>query len=367
MICFPIINWNYRYQRPQHILKHFSTNGHRVFYLTTTPRTLKKPFEIKPIENNIYEIELNSPGYFDIYKDKFDESLVLSLIKSFEIMKKELKLDPICLVQFPTWSPFVIQLKKKFGFKIVFDVLDDFHNFPNVIKERKNEEELLVKNSDLIIVTSSSLLSRVKNSKTKTLFLPNAGEYNHFSKLTTNDVLKYKKPIVGYFGSIAEWFDTDLIEFLAKKRPDTTFVFIGHTFGSDIRKLRELENVHFLGERPYLELPRYLQSFDVCLIPFKILPLTQATHPIKIYEYFAQGKPVVVTQMPELSSMSEMCYIAQDKEDFLKKLNDAIQEKNVELKEKRKQFASKNTWSARYDTLITELKKIPSLDLFTHS
>jgi len=218
VICFPIINWNYRYQRPQHILKQFSTNGHRVFYLTTTPRTLKKPFEIKPIDDNIYEIELNSPGYFDIYKDKFDESFVLSLIKSFEIMKKELKLDPICLVQFPTWSPFVIQLKKKFGFKIVFDVLDDFHNFPNVIKERKNEEELLVKNSDLIIVTSSPLLSRVKNSKTKTLFLPNAGEYNHFSKLTTNDVLKYKKPIVGYFGSIAEWFDTDLIEFLAKKK-----------------------------------------------------------------------------------------------------------------------------------------------------
>lgn len=204
------------------------------------------------------------------------------------------------------------------------------------------------------------------NKTKRYLFLPNAGEFEHFNK-TKDGLLKYKKPIIGYFGSISDWFDTTLIEYLANNRPEFTFVMIGYTFGADIRKLQKFPNIHFLGERPYSELPKYLHDFDVCLIPFKKIPLIEATHPVKIYEYFSAGKPVVATNMVELNSMSDMCYLAQGKEDFLEKLDLAVNEKDETIIKKRIKFASENTWENRFETLYNELKKTDSFNIEHHS
>lgn len=126
------------------------------------------------------------------------------------------------------------------------------------------------------------MLKKIYKDNPNVIYLPNAGEYEHFSTSNENLLSKYKKPIIGYFGAISDWFDTSLIEFTAQSKPNWTFVLIGHTFGSDIRKLQKLPNVYFLGERPYSELPKYLVDFDVCLIPFVSNSLIEATHPVKI-------------------------------------------------------------------------------------
>jgi len=367
IICFPIINWNYRYQRPQHIMTEFAKKGHRVFYLTVNLRKLNKSYEITQISDNIFQIELNSPKFFDIYKDVFNESFVSDIIQSFKILNNELKLDGICFVEFPTWTPLVLELKKQFNYGIIFDCLDDFTGFGNVIKEREKEEKILVQKSDLVIATSSYLLKKVMKETTKAFFLPNAGEFNHFHKMPHDRPLQdYKKPIIGYFGSIADWFDNEIIEFVAEKRPELTFVLIGHTFGSDIHKLQELKNVYFLGERPYSELPKYLYDFDVCLVPFKITPLIVSTHPVKIYEYFSAGKAVVATDIPELLPMSNLCYIAKDREDFLKKIDLALDENDKNLVQRRTDFASKNTWEQRFSDLYSKLNEMPFLQISQH-
>ena len=368
IICFPIINWDYRFQRPQHIMTEFVKNGHRIFYLTVNLRKLDKPYEIKQLSENIFQIEFNSPKFFDIYKDIFDESLISKVLESFQIFSNELKLDAVCFVEFPTWTPLVLELKKQFNCGIIFDCLDDFTGFSNVIKEREKEEKTLVKNSDLVIATASYLLKKVMKETSKTLFLPNACEFSHFNRISSDRPLRdYKKPIIGFFGSIADWFDNNLIEFVAEKRPNLTFVFIGHTFGSDIRKLQQLKNVHFLGERPYSELPNYLHEFDVCLIPFKVTPLIIATHPVKIYEYLAAGKAVVTTDIPELLPMDNLCYIAKNKQDFLVKIDLALKENDENLVQRRMDFASKNTWEQRFSDLYSVLNKIPSLDILHHN
>ena len=366
IICFPIINWDFRYQRPQHILSEFAKNGHRVFYFTVNLRPLQKSYEIKTVAKNIYQIELGSSKFFDIYKDKFNESSISNLISKIKEIQKDLKLDAVSFVEFPTWAPLVLELRKQIGYPIIFDCLDDYTSFGNVINERKKEEISLISSSDLVLTTSSYLLRKVTKETSRSLFLPNAGEFKHFNQAETG-FLKYKKPIIGYFGSISDWFDTDLIEYLAKNRPQFTFVMIGHTFGADIRKFKELSNVHFIGERPYSELPKYLHDFDACLIPFKMISLIEATHPVKIYEYFAAGKPVIATNMPELHSMSDMCYLAENKEDFLKKLDLAVNENDDAIVQKRMKFASENTWEDRFKTLYTELKKIDSFNIEHHS
>ncbi len=358
IIFFPMINWNYRWQRPHHIARQFANNGHRVFYFTSTLRLLDNSFEIDILEKNIYEIELSSPKYFDIYKDKINAHLLKSLSESFIKFQNELTLDAISIVAFPTWTPLAFLLKKLFGFKVVFDYVDAIQEFPNINKERKKEEDILLQNSDLVITSASKLFQKAQKINKNTILVPNGVDFVPFSKTAPDMLLKdFQRPIVGYFGAIADWFDTDLIEFVAKRRPNLTFVFIGDTYGSNLKKILNLKNVYFLGERPYTELPKYLQCFDVCLIPFKLTPLIRSSHPIKIYEYLAAGKPVVTTKIPDLLPMNDLCYVAEDKTCFLEKLDESLKEDDKKLPEKRIEFASKNTWQDRFQVIYSQLDK----------
>jgi len=368
ILYFSHINWDYRYQRPQQILSQFAKQGHRIFYMEPILEKLTSHYELERIHENIYRVEISASRYFEIYKDKIDLATLQFLKESFSQLKNDLNLDPLCMVSFPTWTPLILELKKQFGCNIIYDCVDNITGFPNISKEREKEEILLIKNSDLIITSAKSLYEKIHKTTKKVCFVPNGADFEHFNKSRSDDPLKgFREPIVGYFGAIAEWFDTDLIEFLVKARPDVTFVFIGDTYGSNLKRVLNLENTYFLGERPYSEIPKYLQRFDVCIIPFKLTPLTLDTHPIKIYEYFAAGKPIVTTKLPEILPMKDLCYVANDKKDFLEKLDRAFKENDKERVQKRIKFSSTNTWKDRFDTLVLEINKISSIRLQSHN
>ena len=367
ILCFPIIDWNYRTQRPHHLLREFVKNGHRVFYFTTTFRKLNKPYSLEILEDGIIQVEFSFDRFFDIYKDKFKKSNLKQFLDNFKSFQKEFDIDAISFVMFPTWVTLVLNLKKLYGYKIIFDCLDDISGFPNLNKKRINEEKILIKNADLVIASSSILFKKI-NSITKSVkLIPNGGDFEHFQKANSEKILKdIPQPIIGYFGTISEWFDVNLVEFLASKIKNASFVFIGYTYGSNLRKLMKFDNVHFLGEMPYSELPAYLEKFSVCIIPFKLTSLIKSTHPIKIYEYFSQGKPVVSTKIPDLVSIKDICYIAENKEDFLGKLNSALKEENKTLKNKRILYAKENTWIQRFNGLYDSINQIPSIDMNFH-
>jgi glycosyltransferase involved in cell wall biosynthesis len=359
IICFPAIDWSFRYQRTQHLLSKFAKSGHRIFYLTVNLYPREKLYTLRNITDNIFEVNLNCSRDFNIYRNVLDNTINESLLSAINEMRKDLDMDAISFVIFPTWAKLVFALKEKYGCPIIYDCLDEHYGFGNVHKERIDEEIKLFQKSDLVITTSAYLYKKARVINGKTLYIPNAGEYDHFKNPPGNNLLSHiRKPVVGYYGAIAEWFDNEIIEYVANRRPDVNFVFIGHTFGSNISKLQKLINIHFLEEKSYEELPLYLYHFDVCLIPFKMMSLIEATHPVKLYEYFAAGKPVVSTKITELVPLGNLCYLSSDKEEFLTNLDKALNENDPDLVKRRVEFASKNTWQHRFDFLYSELNKI---------
>lgn len=364
IICFPIINWDFRFQRPQQLLSRFADDGHRVFYLTIDMMPLDEKFEIRTLAKNVFELKLNVLTHFNIYKDVWSPKQLKSLIESIDYAKNRLNIEAISLVDFPSWTPVVFKLKELYGWKIIYDCMDEHTGFSNINNNRVQEEERLLKDSDLLIVTSIHLNKKARKYRNNNLLLlPNAGDFNHFNNLPNNNILQdITKPIIGYYGAIAEWFDNELIEYIANKRKDWNFVFIGRTFGSKIDKLQKLSNVRFLGEIDYSELPKYLYWFDLCIIPFKIIPLIEATHPVKFYEYLSSGKPVISTMLPELLPYSDLCYLANDNEDFLRKVEIALNENDSGIKNKRIDFARNNTWDTRYQVLISNIEQVLKKD-----
>ena len=167
---------------------------------------------------------------------------------------------------------------------------------------------------------------------------------------------RLSRPVIGYYGAISDWFDVDLVRTAALARPGWEFVLIGRTFGADVSLLQDLSNVHLLGEKPYGQLPEHLHAFDVATIPFKKCPLTDATNPVKFYEYLSAGKPVVAVELRELTPFGEYFYPVRQREDFVHQIEAALAEDSPARREARIAFARQNTWLDRYHWLETAIQ-----------
>ncbi len=366
IIVFPIISWHFRWQRPQQIFSRLAKQGYTILYVSMNFLPKNKQHYLEKIDKNIFEVFLSSKYIINIYNAEIHQANTDS-IKSqiIDILNNiDTKNSPIYFIQFPNWYSLLKDIKSEAGGHIVFDCMDEHSGFSNVSNSVSTQEKDLLKASDLVISSSNKLYEKNKKINQNTIMVKNGTEYDYFSKKPSiNELEKLAdKPIIGYYGAISDWFDIELIEYCAKMRPEYNFVLIGATFGCNTENAVKYPNIHFLGEKPYSELTKYLYSFDVCTIPFKIIPLIEATNPVKFYEYISAGKPVVSTMLPELFEYQEVCYLAKDKDEFLVKIDEALKEKSQQnydgLFQKRLQIAQENSWDNRVANLIKHLDKL---------
>ncbi len=372
LLVFPIIPWDFRWQRPQHIVSRFAQNGYSVINISMD--FISKGYQYRnsddaifdvncdQISKDIYQVRLASENPLNVYTDSFKEGDIQNLFLSLSTILKRLNVkELVYIVQFPGWYPLVEKVKSRFNGKIVFDCMDEHSGFSTNSSDSINYETELIKRSDLVITSSHLLDEKVKNvNNLNTILVKNGTEFEHFSNIYPNGQLcTMKRPIIGYYGAISDWFDMDIIEYCAKQKPEWNFVLIGSTAGCDTSKVEELPNIHLLGEKPYKELPGYLYYFDVCTIPFKIIPLTLATNPVKFYEYLSCGKPIVSVKLPELIHYNEYCYLADTKEEFLELIQKALVEKdNQELIQKRITLAKDNSWNERFNQILSKVVEL---------
>lgn len=383
---FPIIDWDYRWQRPQHICQQFARHGYRVFYFSietmsisnqdATYVDIQSALQIQEAEKNVWLVKLCSHNSLNAYRDKITHPLDKRYMKwSIDALKQKFSIaQTASIVDLPFWSMLVFDLEHN---KVIYDCMDEHAGFSNTSEELLALEPTLMNRADAVVASSDFLYQKARNLNPSVHLIRNAGEFEYFSvkpNYTPIDMANVKKPIIGYIGAIADWFDMELVYELARDNPQWNFVLVGDTYYSDTSEIEKLQNVFLLGEKMYPELPAYLHSFDVCLIPFLIKPLTLATNPVKVYEYLSAGKPVVSTPLPELTSMNDYVSLANGAKEFEAAIEIALQEKEQEqssIIEKRRQFAAENTWEHRYKEfhaiIFTMLYPKISIIIVTHN
>jgi hypothetical protein len=111
-------------------------------------------------------------------------------------------------------------------------------------------------------------------------------------------------------------------------------------------------NLYFLGLKPQTALPAYLQHSDVAIIPWKIGPITQATSPLKIFEYLATATPVVTPKLHPLEGIPYV-FLSPEHDTFLENiayaLDCAMDDHVLDA------FLRENSWQARIDHLSRSL------------
>jgi glycosyltransferase involved in cell wall biosynthesis len=238
---------------------------------------------------------------------------------------------------------------------IIFDSVDE----PDGVFKFWNDGGAYYKSlrsANYVIASAKRLLRKARRYNNKVIYLPNACDFDFFRKPMEKPELynKIKKPIILYSGAIATWVDIKLIEDLSKEMTEYQFISVGAEMNDRINK--ELPNLKVLGHQPYEDIPAYVQHADVCMIPFKTEQKeVQACNPIKLWEFFACGKPVVTTDMPETNLKG--VYWSQTKQIFKRNIKRAIEKDTEELVKERIHIARENSWDIRAQNLVKWIDK----------
>jgi GT2 family glycosyltransferase len=310
------------------------------------------------IKENVWEVKLAAQRLPNIYGEVLDGDNKSTLLDSLAELRRTFKIsEAVAYVMISSWTDVALDVRERFGWSVVYDCMDEWENFPGIQPPLLDGELKLVKECDLLVVTAQTLYEKWQGHSRRMVLARNAVDYDFYvAHYAPNALLTgVKYPIIGYYGAIADWFDMELMIDVALRRPDYTFVLLGGLWDADTSGLAALPNVHLLGLQPYETMPQYLYHFDVCIIPFKINPITEATDPVKVYEYLSAGKPVVSVDLPELSPCSQYIYIAKDPDDFVAQLDRAVTEEDDDMVARRMSFASRQTWSERYERIVGEL------------
>ncbi len=362
VFVFSVIDWDFRIQRPQHIAKGFAKAGYRVFYFSNHFVDSDQPgFQIQKLDGNLelYQVKLHVKGAPPIYFAPPD-AMSLSMLKlgMAQFISEFAALSSTSVIQHAYWYPLVTVLPNSIR---CYDCMDHHEGFGNVPEDLIAIEKTMLSTVDLVITTSTWLEDFAKESNKNVVVIRNAGEYEHFSQEVTPKILPSGRRVIGYFGAIAEWFDVELIRKIAQAFPDDLVLLVGNDTINAKQQLDGVKNVEFTGEVAYAELPAYLASFDVCLLPFQVIPLTLATNPVKVYEYLAMGKPVVCVDLPEIAQFGDLVVKADTHDKFIDGVKYFLSEESRQDKAaviKRQHFAKNQTWDHRVYDLDCAVKSL---------
>lgn len=262
----------------------------------------------------------------------------------------------VSFVHQPFWWPLAERARRAFGWKVLYDCMDDHAGFQTNARPVEGPERGILEDADAVVTTARALEARLRSAERPVELVPNGCDFEYFSSIAPRS--PGGRPTVGYYGCIADWFDSDLVADVAGRRPDWDFVLIGPTYLADLTRLPALPNVTFPGLVPYGQLLERIERFDVFLLPFRRSPLTEAANPVKAYEIMATGRPLVSVPLPELESFGDLVRTGSTPIEFERQIEASIREDDPGIVERRRDFARRNSWDARaavFEALVSSL------------
>jgi len=346
---------NYMKRRPTHYAEILSRKNRVINLSSTSIRNKLKPSVKYPWEEKIF---YRFPGEYFFIIQKVNKILFKIFVKN---LIRKLDQRPIIWNFYSGNYDVISSIPNKICILEICDDTPEFfaHDIKSY-KRIKNCEEKMIKNADIVFTVSENLKRKRSSIRSDIKVVRNGAVYEDFKiipKLHPNpsdELYEFNHPIVGYFGAISRWLDYNLIEELADKLKSVHFIYIGRIskeLKSKVEKLNNKNNIHFLGEKSYEEIPSYMKYFSLCHIPFKINELTASVNPIKLYEYLAAGKRVVSTPIPEviLFQKSGIVEVASGVKNYVFKIQGMLTKKSSDYMKSCQNIAILNTWESRVE------------------
>ncbi len=242
--------------------------------------------------------------------------------------------------------------------RIVYYCVDEYTAFKGVDTSTLAAiERELIDRADLVIVSAEKLLHSKRSLTAPTILVRHGVDYEHFASTLhpvtamPDEVARLPKPLIGYFGLIADdWVDIPLLIHVARSFPTGSLVMLGKVT-MDVSALKSEPNIHLLGRKPYADLPAFCKGFDVAIIPFPINEVTLNANPLKAREYLAAGLPVISTAIPEVQVLGN-CLIGSTPEEFVTRVREGLAAPGPNSS--RSRSMESESWSARIEEIRSQ-------------
>jgi hypothetical protein len=255
-----------------------------------------------------------------------------------------------CLIGIGKPSEFALQvLERHPDVPSLYDAMDDFSAFYSGLSRisMARREREVADRVTRISVSSTVLADRFDIYSIKLAVALNACAIEMLPPQHTI-IKNFKKPVLGYVGTIGHWFDWSLVCRLAESNPSICIRVIGPVHVSHSGAIPR--NVELLPACDHSTAIKLMGDFSVGLIPFKRIDLTASVDPIKYYEYRALGLPTISTSFGEMALRQGEpgVFLTEDFDDLSSLIEEAMEfEYHIDDINK---FRSKNSWNLRFDS-----------------
>jgi glycosyltransferase involved in cell wall biosynthesis len=371
IICFGGEDWWYHHPHSKnHLMRRFARAGNKVVFVNSIsmgmvsvrhkdflPRVTRKLRSYAKLARTTDEgITVVSPAVVPFFGSGAARTLNQHLLAAQvgTLARSRGLTNPILWIAIPTAVQMVGRLNESL---VVYHVSDKYdantmdHAVDPTLITRLHDQALDC--ADIIFYSSKKLFDHAERGRERSYLLEQAVDYEHWSRIASEalvippEVASISRPRLGYFGAIEPWLiDQELIRRARHEHPDWQWIFIGNK--SRGIEIEALPNTHFLPPVAYDDLPNYAAGFDVCVLPWDTdKAFTSYGSAIKVREYMATGKPVVISPLPEYESMRDVLRIASSRDEFLTLIQDALKEDDFEVGRKRQAAVKHGTWDAR--------------------
>jgi len=371
IICFAGEDWWYHHPHSKyHLMRRFARAGNRVIFVNSIsmglpglsnkdllPRIARKLRSYARLARSTPEgVTVVSPAVIPFFGSRTARAVNRRLLalQIGRLAKRGGLTRPILWIAIPTAADMIGAFDEQLVIYQVSDKYDaNLMDHATDLGTITKLHERAIDRADLIFYSGQKLLAEADRARERSFLLEQAVDFEHWSQVGTGNltiaeaVARIPRPRLGYFGAIEPWLvDQELIKRALRERPDWQWIFIGNK--SRGVEIEALPNTHFLPPVPYLELPRYAAGFDVCVLPWDTAhSFTSYGSAIKVREYLATGKPVVISPLPEYESMGEVLRIARSHDDWFRLVAEALNENDPAAAAKRQAAVAGGTWDAR--------------------
>jgi len=357
VVCFSHLRWDFVFQRPQHLMSRFAQTR-RVFFI-------EEPIMAdgdagwsisEPIKNLIRCVPQLPHGTDPDGQVKLIQQLVSELSRDWGIDK--------CVAWY--YTPMMLEWAEGLNSAVVvYDCMDELSKFRFAPTRLFELERRLFGKADLVFTGGNSLYNAKKKQHRSVHEFPSSIDAAHFRQALFNrddpaDQAAIGRPRIGYAGVIDERIDLELIDGAAAAMLDWNFVMIGPVVKIDPDSLPRRANIHYLGQKPYSELPMYFSGWDVGMMPFALNESTEFISPTKTPEYLAAGLPVVSTAITDVVrpyGERGLVQIVSDAASFVKGVKEVVSDDPVDRIRRVDEFLAGRSWDITHKAMSNLIKK----------
>jgi glycosyltransferase involved in cell wall biosynthesis len=359
ILCFCHLRWDFVYQRPQHLLTRFGGRGRVHFWEEPQFDAVDTPALRRSTKTS--EVLVLTP----LLPHGLDDQQVADAQR--ELLDRYIEQQR--LANFVAWyyTPMALRFSGHLhASAVVYDCMDELSAFQFAPPELMDREKQLFARANVVFAGGASLFASKRTQHENVHLFPSSIDREHFAGAREvlaepADQAQIPHPRIGFYGVLDERLDRDLLRELAAAHPEWHLVLVGPVVKIGEDELPRAANLHYLGQKSYAELPRYLAGWDVAMLPFARNSSTRFISPTKTPEYLAGGKPVVSTPIQDVvhpyGDMG-LVRIGENAAEFADAIGRSLQGLEEEWLERVDEFLAGNSWDRTFEGMWKEIQRV---------